>query len=104
MVLATTVRTARDLDLAEECVQEAYAAALETWARNGVPDNPAAWLTTTASACRPGRQVAAPRPDAPRTAPRRHRDRGPVRAAARDRRQARYSLRRRRSADPPPGP
>jgi RNA polymerase sigma-70 factor (ECF subfamily) len=48
MVLATTVRTARDLDLAEECVQEAYAAALETWARNGVPDNPAAWLTTTA--------------------------------------------------------
>jgi RNA polymerase sigma-70 factor, ECF subfamily len=47
-VLAATVRTARDLDLAEECVQEAYAAALGTWTRNGVPDNPAAWLTTTA--------------------------------------------------------
>ncbi|MET9019172.1 DUF6596 domain-containing protein [Actinopolymorpha sp. NPDC004070] len=48
LVLAATVRVARDLDLAEECVQEAYAAALETWARDGVPDNPAAWLTTTA--------------------------------------------------------
>jgi RNA polymerase sigma factor (sigma-70 family) len=47
-VLAATVRTARDLDLAEECVQEAYAQALERWARSGVPDNPAAWLTTTA--------------------------------------------------------
>jgi RNA polymerase sigma-70 factor (ECF subfamily) len=47
-VLAATARTARDLDLAEECVQEAYAAALRTWARTGVPANPAAWLTTTA--------------------------------------------------------
>lgn len=47
-VLAATARAARDLDLAEECVQEAYAAALEQWALDGVPDNPAAWLTTTA--------------------------------------------------------
>ena len=47
-VLAATVRVARDLDLAEECVQEAYASALDNWARNGVPDNPAAWLTVTA--------------------------------------------------------
>ncbi|MGH3166613.1 MAG: sigma factor, partial [Trebonia sp.] len=47
-VLAATVRTARDLELAEECVQEAYASALESWARAGVPDNPAAWLTTAA--------------------------------------------------------
>ena len=47
-VLATTVRTARDLDLAEECVQEAYAAALDSWPRDGVPRNPAAWLTTVA--------------------------------------------------------
>jgi RNA polymerase sigma-70 factor, ECF subfamily len=47
-VLAATVRVARDLDLAEECVQEAYAAALERWAVAGIPDNPAAWLTTTA--------------------------------------------------------
>jgi RNA polymerase sigma-70 factor (ECF subfamily) len=47
-VLAATVRVARDLDLAEDCVQEAYAAALRTWAGAGIPDNPAAWLTTTA--------------------------------------------------------
>jgi RNA polymerase sigma factor (sigma-70 family) len=47
-VLAATVRVARDLDLAEECVQEAYAAALQAWGRDGVPGNPAAWLTTTA--------------------------------------------------------
>jgi RNA polymerase sigma-70 factor (ECF subfamily) len=48
LVLAATARVARDLDLAEECVQEAYAAALVSWVRDGVPDNPAAWLTTTA--------------------------------------------------------
>ena len=47
-VLAATVRVTRDLDLAEECVQEAYAAALRQWAQAGLPDNPAAWLTTTA--------------------------------------------------------
>ncbi|MFE2430690.1 RNA polymerase sigma factor [Streptomyces sp. NPDC059373] len=47
-MLAATVRVARDLDLAEECVQEAYAAALTSWARDGIPNNPAAWLTTTA--------------------------------------------------------
>ncbi|MDM4719641.1 sigma factor [Micromonospora sp. WMMA1363] len=47
-MLATTVRVARDLDLAEECVQEAYVAALDAWARSGVPANPGAWLTTTA--------------------------------------------------------
>ncbi|MEU0509044.1 DUF6596 domain-containing protein [Amycolatopsis sp. NPDC006125] len=47
-VLAATVRVTRDLDLAEECVQDAYAAALDSWARDGVPDRPAAWLTTAA--------------------------------------------------------
>ncbi len=47
-VLAATVRVARDLDLAEECVQEAYAAALKAWVRDGIPSNPAAWLTITA--------------------------------------------------------
>ncbi|MFF3637339.1 RNA polymerase sigma factor [Streptomyces sp. NPDC002250] len=47
-VLAATVRVARDLDLAEECVQEAYAAALSAWERDGIPDSPAAWLTTAA--------------------------------------------------------
>jgi RNA polymerase sigma factor (sigma-70 family) len=47
-VIAATVRVARDLDLAEECVQEAYAAAVETWPRDGLPRNPAGWLTTAA--------------------------------------------------------
>ncbi len=47
-VLAATARVARDLDLAEECVQEAYAAALQSWVSAGIPGNPAAWLTTTA--------------------------------------------------------
>ena len=47
-VLAATVRVTRDLDLAEECVQDAYAAALRAWPAAGVPGNPAAWLTTTA--------------------------------------------------------
>jgi len=48
LVLAATVRVAGDLDLAEECVQEAYAAALQSWVRDGIPSNPAAWLTTAA--------------------------------------------------------
>ena len=47
-VLAATARVTRDLDLAEECVQEAYASALRSWATSGIPDNPAAWLTTAA--------------------------------------------------------
>ena len=46
-VLAATVRVTRDLDLAEECVQDAYARALTAW-RDGIPASPAAWLTTTA--------------------------------------------------------
>lgn len=47
-VLAATVRVTRDLDLAEECVQDAYAAALDSWQRDGVPARPGAWLTTAA--------------------------------------------------------
>jgi RNA polymerase sigma-70 factor (ECF subfamily) len=47
-VLASTVRVAADLDLAEECVQHAYAQALTTWERSGIPDRPGAWLTTVA--------------------------------------------------------
>ncbi|GAA1949847.1 RNA polymerase sigma factor [Amycolatopsis minnesotensis] len=47
-VLAATVRVTRDLDLAEECVQDAYAAALGDWTRGGVPSKPGAWLTTAA--------------------------------------------------------
>jgi RNA polymerase sigma-70 factor (ECF subfamily) len=47
-VLAATVRVTRDLDTAEESVQDAYVAALEAWARDGVPERPGAWLTTAA--------------------------------------------------------
>jgi RNA polymerase sigma-70 factor (ECF subfamily) len=47
-VLAATVRVTRDLDRAEECAQEAFAAALTEWPRKGVPSSPGAWLTTTA--------------------------------------------------------
>ena len=47
-VLAATVRVAGDLDVAEECAQEAYVDALQAWARSGVPDRPGAWLTTAA--------------------------------------------------------
>ena len=47
-VLAATVRVTRDLDLAEECVQDAYARALTSWATDGVPGRPGAWLTTVA--------------------------------------------------------
>ncbi|HEU5355684.1 MAG TPA: sigma-70 family RNA polymerase sigma factor [Actinocrinis sp.] len=47
-VLAATVRVAGDFDLAEECVQDAYLAALDAWTKQGVPNSPGAWLTTTA--------------------------------------------------------
>ena len=47
-VLAATVRVTRDLDAAEEAVQDAYVRALRTWTRDGVPDRPGAWLTTVA--------------------------------------------------------
>jgi RNA polymerase sigma factor (sigma-70 family) len=47
-VLAATVRVTGDIDLAEECVQDAYARALATWTTAGIPTKPAAWLTTVA--------------------------------------------------------
>jgi RNA polymerase sigma-70 factor (ECF subfamily) len=47
-VLAATVRVTRDLDVAEECVQDAYARALTAWRDSGVPNSLGAWLTTTA--------------------------------------------------------
>lgn len=46
-VFATLVRLVRDFDLAEEVLQEAFAAALERWGVEGVPENPAAWLVST---------------------------------------------------------
>jgi RNA polymerase sigma-70 factor (ECF subfamily) len=47
-VLAATARVAGDFDVAEECVQDAYLAALDAWTRDGVPRKPGAWLTATA--------------------------------------------------------
>lgn len=47
-VLAATVRLVGSLDVAEECAQDAFVAALDTWTERGVPSNPGAWLTTTA--------------------------------------------------------
>ena len=47
-VLATLVRLLGNLDLAEESMHEAFAAALESWPRTGIPDNPRPWLVSTA--------------------------------------------------------
>jgi RNA polymerase sigma-70 factor (ECF subfamily) len=47
-VLATLARLLGDLDLAEEAMQEAFAAALESWPRTGVPEKPRPWLISTA--------------------------------------------------------
>jgi RNA polymerase sigma-70 factor (ECF subfamily) len=47
-VLATLIRVLRDFDLAEEVAQDAFAAALEHWPRDGVPANAHAWLVKTA--------------------------------------------------------
>jgi RNA polymerase sigma-70 factor (ECF subfamily) len=46
--VATLIRVLGDFDLAEEAVQEAFVVALERWPRHGIPDNPGAWITTTA--------------------------------------------------------
>ncbi|MEU7937887.1 RNA polymerase sigma factor [Microbispora bryophytorum] len=47
-VVATLIRWTGDWDLAEECAQDAFAQALRTWRRDGVPRRPGAWLTTAA--------------------------------------------------------
>ena len=47
-VLATLIGFLGDFHLAEEAAQEAFAAAAERWPRDGTPDNPRAWLVTTA--------------------------------------------------------
>ncbi|MEI8412914.1 MULTISPECIES: RNA polymerase sigma factor [unclassified Kribbella] len=46
-VLASVVRLTRDLDLAEDCTQDAFVQALRTWP-DGLPSNPGGWLTTVA--------------------------------------------------------
>ncbi|MDJ0379863.1 sigma-70 family RNA polymerase sigma factor [Streptomyces sp. G-G2] len=47
-IIASAARIVRDVGLAEEIAQDALVEALEQWPRTGVPENPAAWLTTTA--------------------------------------------------------
>ncbi|TDD67018.1 RNA polymerase subunit sigma-24 [Jiangella aurantiaca] len=47
-IVAALIARTGDWDVAEESAAEAFAAALETWPRDGVPDRPGAWLTTTA--------------------------------------------------------
>ena len=48
-VTAALIRRFGDFELAEDCVQDALVAALETWPRDGPPARPAAWLTTVAT-------------------------------------------------------
>ena len=45
-VFATLIRLLGDFDLAEEALHEAFRAALEQWPRDGVPENPRAWLVS----------------------------------------------------------
>jgi RNA polymerase sigma-70 factor (ECF subfamily) len=47
-VVATLIRHVGDFQLAEDAVQDAFAAAVATWPRDGVPSNPGAWITVTA--------------------------------------------------------
>ena len=47
-IVATVARIVHDIGVAEELAQDALVSALEHWPRQGVPDNPGAWLTTAA--------------------------------------------------------
>src|SRR5215469_11872437 len=47
-IVATLIRLLGDFDLAEEAMHEAFAAALSSWPKSGVPDNPRPWLISTA--------------------------------------------------------
>lgn len=47
-VLATLIRHVGDIQLAEDAVQEAFATAVVAWERDGVPDNPGAWISVAA--------------------------------------------------------
>jgi RNA polymerase sigma factor (sigma-70 family) len=47
-IVAGVARMVRDIGLAEELAQDALVAALERWPTDGIPDNPGAWLMTTA--------------------------------------------------------
>jgi len=47
-IIAGLIRVSRSFDLAEEAMQDAFAAAIVSWDAGGVPDNPAAWITAAA--------------------------------------------------------
>src|SRR5712691_3600582 len=47
-ILATLIGTVRDFQVAEDVLQDALLVALERWPVEGIPDNPAAWITATA--------------------------------------------------------
>src|SRR5688500_4785045 len=47
-IVATLIRLVGDFDLAEESAQEAFAAAIDQWRRDGVPEFPRAWIIQTA--------------------------------------------------------
>ena len=78
-VLATLVRVTGSVDLAEDAAQDAVLRALETWPRDGVPDNPRGWLLVTAKrqaidrirreARRAGKEAAAMMPADPEPEP-----------------------------------
>lgn len=50
-ILATLIRVTGDVDLAQDALQDAVLRALSTWPRDGVPDQPRAWLTVVARRC-----------------------------------------------------
>src|SRR5580700_1992606 len=47
-IIAGLIRVSRSFDLAEEAMQDAFAAAIVSWRADGIPDNPAAWITSAA--------------------------------------------------------
>ncbi len=50
-ILATLIRVTGDIGFAQDALQDALLRALQTWPRDGVPDNPRAWVTVTARRC-----------------------------------------------------
>ncbi|MGB0845035.1 MAG: sigma factor, partial [Alphaproteobacteria bacterium] len=47
-ILASLTKSLGNMQLAEDCLQDAVVAAMDSWRKTGIPDSPAAWLITTA--------------------------------------------------------
>ena len=62
--VAVVARAVRDLDIAEDAVQDAFARAVASWPTRGIPDNPAAWITAAAKNAAIDRLRSARRSDA----------------------------------------